>query len=125
MSAPIKNLDAILKKLGIRELNAMQKEAYEVILENPETIILSPTGTGKTLAFLLPLLEDLDRTDDELQAMILVPSRELAMQIEQVAREIGSGFKINAVYGGRSGSKDKAELKHSPALLIGTPGRVV
>lgn len=124
MSAPIKNLDAILKKLGIRELNAMQKEAYEVILENPETIILSPTGTGKTLAFLLPLLEDLDRTDDELQAMILVPSRELAMQIEQVAREIGSGYKINAVYGGRSGSKDKAELKHSPALLIGTPGRV-
>ncbi|HCY45889.1 MAG TPA: helicase, partial [Flavobacteriales bacterium] len=97
MSAPIKNLDAILKKLGIRELNAMQKEAYEVILENPETIILSPTGTGKTLAFLLPLLEDLDRTDDELQAMILVPSRELAMQIEQVAREIGSGYKINAV----------------------------
>ena len=93
MSASIKNLDAILKKLGIRELNAMQKEAYEVILENPETIILSPTGTGKTLAFLLPLLEDLDRTDDELQAMILVPSRELAMQIEQVAREIGSGFK--------------------------------
>ncbi|MFT5844537.1 MAG: ATP-dependent RNA helicase DeaD, partial [Saprospiraceae bacterium] len=46
MSASIKNLDAILKKLGIRELNAMQKEAYEVILENPETIILSPTGTG-------------------------------------------------------------------------------
>lgn len=56
--------------------------------------------------------------------MILVPSRELAIQIEQVVREMGSGYKANAVYGGKAGSKDRIELKHPPAILIGTPGRV-
>jgi superfamily II DNA/RNA helicase len=53
-----------------------------------------------------------------------VPSRELAIQIEQVIREMGSGYKANAVYGGRAGSKDKTEIKHRPAILIGTPGRI-
>ena len=59
-----------------------------------------------------------------MQALILVPSRELAMQIEQVMRSMGSGFKVNAVYGGRAMAKDKIELKHLPAVLIGTPGRI-
>jgi len=58
------------------------------------------------------------------QALVLVPSRELAIQIEQVARNMGAGFKINAVYGGRPFSKDKLELKSPPQILIGTPGRV-
>jgi superfamily II DNA/RNA helicase len=69
-------------------------------------------------------LSDWIQTYSEVQALVLVPSRELAMQIEQVARKLGSGFKINAVYGGRSGALDKADLKHRPALLIGTPGRI-
>ena len=60
----------------------------------------------------------------EVQVLIVVPSRELAIQIEQVIREMGSGYKANAVYGGRAGSKDRTEIKHRPAILIGTPGRI-
>lgn len=124
MSKEIKDQKSILAKLGIEELNSMQTESIAAIESNPAVVILSPTGTGKTLAFLLPLLKELDRTLQEVQSLILVPSRELAIQIEQVAREMGSGFKINAVYGGRAFSKDKIELSHPPAILIGTPGRV-
>ena len=124
MANNIKEQQAILEKLKIHELNKMQKEAIPVIETNENTILLSPTGTGKTLAFLLPIINALDVECKEVQALILVPSRELAIQIEQVVREMGSGFKVNAVYGGRATSKDKIELKHRPAILIGTPGRI-
>ena len=119
-----KNQEAILNKLGIKQLNNMQEEAKEAIFSNAEIVLLSPTGTGKTLAFLLPIIAALDAKIDQVQVLILVPSRELAIQIEQVTREMGSGFKTNAVYGGRSGYKDRLDLKHAPAILIGTPGRV-
>lgn len=119
-----KSQAAILSKLGIKELNPMQEEAALAIDSAEEVILLSPTGSGKTLAFLLPLIALLDKDIPELQAMIIVPSRELAIQIEQVARDMGSGYKINAVYGGRPISKDKMDLAHTPHLIIGTPGRV-
>lgn len=115
---------SFLEKLGIKALNPMQKEAYQMIKSKSDGVVLSPTGTGKTLAFLLPLLERLDQNLDEIQLLILVPSRELAQQIEQVAREMGTGFKVNAVYGGRAGSFDRIDLRQRPAILIGTPGRI-
>ncbi|MBT8296663.1 MAG: DEAD/DEAH box helicase [Gramella sp.] len=124
MANYIKSEAEILQKLNISALNAMQKDALQVINSSDNTILLSPTGTGKTLAFLLPLIESLDAEISNVQAIILVPSRELAIQIEQVIREMGTGFKANAVYGGRSSVKDKIELKHPPAILIGTPGRL-
>ena len=124
MANRIKEQQDILAKLNIHALNPMQEEAISVIASNTNTILLSPTGTGKTLAFLLPVIEALDPNSSEVQALILVPSRELAIQIEQVVRNMGSGFKVNAVYGGRPMSKDKIELKHVPAILIGTPGRI-
>jgi superfamily II DNA/RNA helicase len=125
MDHGIKNQEAILEKLNISALNPMQEEALSVIKANTNTVILSPTGTGKTLAFLLPLLQLLDAKSSEIQALVIVPSRELAIQIEQVVRAMGSGYKVNAVYGGRPMSKDKIELKHNPAILIGTPGRLL
>lgn len=125
MANEIKNQQEILEKFNIGMLNPMQEEAGIVIGNSTNTIILSPTGTGKTLAFLLPLLKILDPELDEVQALIIVPSRELAIQIEQVIREMGSGYKANAVYGGRPMSKDKIEIKHTPAILIGTPGRIL
>jgi superfamily II DNA/RNA helicase len=124
MSKSIKSQKDILDKFNIEKLNPMQEEARAAIHSNPEIVLLSPTGTGKTLAFLLPIINELDAKCDEIQVLILVPSRELAIQIEQVAREMGTGFKINAVYGGRTGQLDKIDLKHRPAILIGTPGRV-
>jgi len=124
MANIIKEQQDILTKLNIHMLNPMQEEAISVIEGTANTILLSPTGTGKTLAFLLPIIKTLDRHCKDVQVLILVPSRELAIQIEQVVRNMGSGFKVNAVYGGRPMSKDKIEIKHVPAILVGTPGRI-
>lgn len=119
-----KFIGTFLLKFGITALNPMQEEASETIRMKSDVVLLSPTGTGKTLAFLLPLMGTLDQKCIEIQTLILVPSRELAQQIEQVIRKMGSGFKVNAVYGGRAGSFDRSDLKHRPAILIGTPGRI-
>ena len=125
MANTIKGQQDILAKLNITALHPMQEEAISCIENNANSIILSPTGTGKTLAFLLPLLNSLNPENAEIQALILTPTRELAIQIEQVVRSMGTGYKVNAVYGGRPISKDKIELKHNPAILIGTPGRIL
>ncbi len=119
-----KSQKEILEKLRIDQLNPMQEEAKQVIHSHNDIIILSPTGTGKTLAFLLPIIAELKDDCQHIQVMILVPSRELAIQIDQVIKEMGTGYKSNAVYGGRAGSKEKLELKTPPAILVGTPGRV-
>jgi superfamily II DNA/RNA helicase len=114
----------LLAKLSITALNEMQEEVVLAIASVANTILLSPTGTGKTVAFLLPTLQGLDPDCEKVQLLILVPSRELAIQIEQVIRQMGSGYKANAIYGGRPISKDKIDLAHTPSILIGTPGRV-
>lgn len=125
MAYIIKTRQEILEKLGIEKLNPMQEEAIAVIEKTKNTIVLSPTGTGKTLAFLLPLLAEIDPGVSGIQALIVVPSRELAIQIEQMFRDMGTGLKLNAVYGGRAKSKDRMELQHTPTVLIGTPGRIL
>ena len=124
MSESVKNQKAILSKLGIDKLNPMQLESQLAIESTSQVVLLSPTGTGKTLAFLLPIINELDKECQEVQTIIIVPSRELSIQIEQVMREMGTGFKVNAVYGGRPGAKDRIDIKHRPAVLIGTPGRM-
>ncbi|NJC25421.1 DEAD/DEAH box helicase [Neolewinella antarctica] len=120
----MKSQSEILAKLGIAALNPMQLEARKAIIHEDEVILLSPTGTGKTLAFLLPILNQLSSKEEMIQALVLVPSRELAIQIEQVLREMGSGYRVFSVYGGRPGSKERQDMKNPPAILIGTPGRV-
>ncbi|MBS9766143.1 MAG: DEAD/DEAH box helicase [Flavobacteriaceae bacterium] len=125
MTSTVKTQEEILAKLNICELNEMQEKAISVIGTTTNTVLLSPTGTGKTLAFLLPVLKLIKSDNKDIQVLILVPSRELAIQIEQVLREMGTGLKVNAVYGGRAKSKDKIELKHIPSILIGTPGRIL
>lgn len=114
----------VLQKLNISQLNPMQEEACLAISSYPDVIILSPTGTGKTLSFLLPIIAELNPDITATQVLILAPSRELAIQIEQVTREMGTGYKANVVYGGRPFAKDRVDLKHPPAILIGTPGRI-
>ena len=84
-------LKSFLEKFGITSLNPMQIEAGRRYTGN-DVVLLSPTGSGKTLAFLLPLIERLDPKAEGIQAIVLVP-KELAMQIEQVSRQLGSGFK--------------------------------
>lgn len=114
-----------LSRLGIASLNAMQEAAASAYGKNGDLILLSPTGTGKTLAYLLPLLEGLDPSAGRLQALIITPTRELAMQIEQVFRTIGPGVKVNCCYGGRPMAAEKKSLQTEPTLLVGTPGRIL
>lgn len=113
-----------LETMGIRSLNEMQESTYSAWKEVNDLVLLSPTGSGKTLAFLLPLIESLNTNRKGVQAMVLVPSRELALQIEQVFRELKTGFKVTCCYGGHEVRKEINALQEAPALVIGTPGRV-
>lgn len=112
-----------LESLKIGELNQMQHAALNADKKS-DIVLLAPTGSGKTLAFLLPLLSVLDASLPQVQALILVPSRELALQIEQVFKAMGNGFKVNCCYGGHSTKIERNNLSQPPALLIGTPGRI-
>ena len=114
-----------LKAIGITSLNEMQQASLKAHREADNIILLSPTGSGKTLAFLLPLLERLDRQEPYVQALILTPARELAMQIENVFRSLKSDFRVVCCYGGHDINVETRSLAHPPALLIGTPGRVL
>jgi len=118
------NYDQILSKLNIKELNTMQKEAGEAISKQDNIVLISPTGTGKTLAFLLPCLSFLNAADTHIQLLIIVPTRELAIQIEQVFKKMSTAFKINSCYGGHAVGIEENNLAQPPAVLIGTPGRI-
>ncbi|MDQ3551706.1 MAG: DEAD/DEAH box helicase, partial [Bacteroidota bacterium] len=88
-----------LANLNIESLNPMQEASLHATSDHDNVIILSATGSGKTLAFLLPILRSLDRASTKTGAMIIVPSRELALQIEQVFKSMGTGLKITCCYG--------------------------
>lgn len=113
-----------LAKLSVPELNAMQESSLEAIREKRDVVLISPTGSGKTLAFLLPLMDLLDTKSHTIQALIIVPTRELAQQIEQVFKQMGSGFKITCCYGGHDVRTERNNLQEPPAVLVGTPGRI-
>jgi len=119
------NLTTILSGLGITALNEMQQQANTAVQENPEVLLLAPTGSGKTLAFLLPVLSLLKQEIDQVQCLVIVPTRELALQIEQVWRKIATGFKVTCCYGGHDMQTEVRSLTEPPALLIGTPGRLL
>ena len=118
--------DAALRRLGIKELNAMQSAAVTHCRENGSMVLLSPTGTGKTLAFLLPLLERLNVDEKGVQALVVLPTRELAKQVFEVWRSMATPFHIAAFYGGRPLEQEVASLAGaSPAVIVGTPGRLL
>lgn len=118
-------IDKILDKLGI-ELNDMQQEAMQAILHgNQDVVVLSPTGSGKTLAYLLPLSQLVDATDDEPQAIVVTPGRELALQSATVLKNMGSGLRAMACYGGRATMDEHRVMRQvRPQIVFGTPGRL-
>jgi superfamily II DNA/RNA helicase len=118
------NFNPILSNLGISALNEMQEVSHDAIINENNVLLLSPTGSGKTLAFLLPLFELLQPEILSVQCLILVPSRELGLQIEQVWKKMGTGYKVNVCYGGHSIDTEIKNLSNPPAILIGTPGRI-
>ena len=118
------SLDKTLKALGIDALNEMQLASREKNREHENVLLLSRTGSGKTLAYLLPLLDHIDVDKQGTQAMIIVPSRELALQIDQVLRSMSTGLKITCCYGGHLRETEENNLVESPAIIVGTPGRI-
>ena len=114
----------LLLNLGIERLNEMQEVAESTILNDANVLLLSPTGSGKTLAFLLPIFQLLEEEIKGVQCLILVPSRELGLQIEQVWKKMGTNYKVNICYGGHSLDTEIKNLSNPPAILIGTPGRI-
>ena len=102
----------------------MQLAAIESINQHNEVILLSPTGSGKTLAFLLPVLQSINKDAANVQILVLTPTRELALQIEQVFKLMNTGCKVTCCYGGHKMSIEKNTLTEPPVILIGTPGRV-
>jgi superfamily II DNA/RNA helicase len=114
---------SILANLGIKKLNPMQEAAIEAISASNELLLLSDTGSGKTLAFLLPLINSLDPELKLTQALVMVPSRELALQIESVLKQMQTGFKVTACYGGHKREIEENNLIQPPAIIIGTAGR--
>ena len=116
----------VLEKLGITELNEMQQEAGNAILcGKQDVVVLSPTGSGKTLAYLLPLVQLLDARQDDVQALVIVPGRELALQSDRVLKDMGSGLRSAACYGGRTAMDEHRKLKEvRPQIIFGTPGRL-
>ena len=117
-------LQPIYEKLQIQEMNQMQKSTYQTSENEQDIILLSPTGSGKTLAFLFPMLRNLQKETSGIQAIILVPARELALQIEQVFKNMGTDFKVTICYGGHDKKIEINNLTQAPAVLIGTPGRI-
>lgn len=114
-----------LEKLAITSLTPMQEAALNTSREAKEVILLSPTGTGKTLAYLLPLIERLNEGPACVQAMVIVPSRELALQIETVLKTMRLPWKAMSVYGGRAAMDEHRTMKGlQPTIIIGTPGRL-
>jgi superfamily II DNA/RNA helicase len=114
----------VLENLKFGSLNTIQNAMISNDLKANNIVLLAPTGSGKTVAFLLPLLHQLNTKTTGVQALILVPSRELGLQIEQVFRSMGSGFKVNCCYGGHPMKTEKNNFTEPPVVLIGTPGRI-
>lgn len=118
------SIENTLANLQIGELNGIQQASLEANNTSNEVVLLADTGSGKTLAFLLPVAKLLQRQKHVTQALIIVPSRELALQIEQVFKKMGTGYKITCCYGGHKREIEENNLIQAPHLIVGTPGRL-
>lgn len=114
----------ILDKLGITP-NEMQKATFDAILHtDKDVVVLSPTGTGKSFAYLIPLCQRINAKSDNVQAVVVLPSRELALQSATVVKDLGSGLRAMALYGGRATMDEHRLLREvKPQIVFTTPGR--
>ncbi|QNH53503.1 DEAD/DEAH box helicase [Selenomonas timonae] len=120
-------LCALLKKQGITEPTPVQEQAIPPMRAGRDVIAQAQTGTGKTLAFLLPLLAKIKPQGAAAQALVIAPTRELAIQIARVAEPLGAELGIGTIviYGGADIERQKEKLRRHPQLVIGTPGRLL
>jgi len=121
-----KQLVEVLKKQGIKTPTSIQEKAIEPSLNKRDIIAEAPTGTGKTLAFLLPLMNNMMPTTNGIQGLIITPTRELAIQISDEIDKINcNNLNVQTIYGGRDYSRQLEEAKGSLDLVVATPGRLV
>ena len=120
-------MEKALKKNGIISPTPIQTEAIPALLAGRDVIAQAQTGTGKTLAFLLPIFEKIDPNKNVIQALIITPTRELAIQITNEAKKLKAGKDINilSVYGGQDVESQIRKLKNGVHLVVGTPGRII
>lgn len=118
-------LEGVKNRLGIDNLNDMQKEMMGKASESRDIILLSPTGSGKTLAFTLPVLKLMKPSTGRIQCVVIAPSRELVIQIAGVMREAAKVFRVVALYGGHKVEDEVNSLKVTPDIVVATPGRLL
>ena len=125
---PIRNsLIEATKKLGFDDATDIQEQVIPKAINGVDIIAQAPTGTGKTCAFGLPILNNIDEFDESVQALILSPTRELAMQITNDLRDYSiymENIRILTVYGGDSIERQITALKKKPQIVVATPGRL-
>ncbi len=112
-------------KLDITDFNEMQEKAFHMIPSGQDTILLSLTGSGKTIAFLLPIMDQVDPSENIEQILIIAPTRELAQQINSVVSNLAMGFNATCCYGGHPVRFEKKALESKPTIITGTPGRIL
>ena len=113
------------EKMGIKELNPMQRQMMAQASESRDIILLSPTGSGKTLAFVLPMLKILRPSTGRVQAIVVAPSRELVIQISQIITKLATGFKVTQLYGGHKVEDEVNSLSAGTDIIVATPGRLL
>ena len=119
-------LQTVKARMGIEALNDMQRQALEAWKSGGGDLVLySPTGTGKTLAFALCVLQALKPPMQQLQAVVMSPSRELVIQTAEILRSLAEGYKVTPCYGGHDVADEKASLTVTPDVIVATPGRLL
>ena len=114
----------ILRRTRIAELNPMQRRMAEIPSRGTFTL-LAPTGSGKTIAFAIPVLKSIAPAKGQIQGVVIAPSRELVLQIAEVLRPIATGLKTVAFYGGHSMQEETNSLSVTPDIIVATPGRLL
>lgn len=117
-----------IEKLGFTEMTPIQQDSIPTLLEGRDLIGQAQTGTGKTLAFGLPVIEKVDTSFKKVQALILCPTRELSMQVAEEISKVAryhNDLKVLPIFGGESITRQIRELKRGVQVVVGTPGRVI
>ena len=117
-------LSLIEHRWGITALNPMQQEVVNQN-EDSDVILYSPTGSGKTMAFAITLVESLTDNGAGVQAVVIAPSRELALQTHDTLRTLAVGHKVTCFYGGHQASEERQSLSVIPSVVVATPGRLL
>ena len=115
-------------KMGFKEMTPVQMKTLPLMMEGRDIIAIAPTGTGKTCAFGIPMLEYVNLNDKHIQELVLSPTRELSLQITEELKALARfipGVRIACLYGGQPIAKQLAQLKQSPQIVVATPGRLL